>query len=241
VCCTSNALHLIFLRPFVFCTQKKQILEAVSFTSNGKTATPEQQAKVLALVRKLETEAPPSDKLLSDPAQAQVIDGTWYLQYTSPSNVGDADEFPDSWKPEFATEGEANIETKQFQAKGSVSAAGIKVDTSNRVVEQIIDVAQSRVTNRVNLGWGTAIAGGTFRQSTKVPNRAVVSFDTAEITLNNGLKIDLGFAFSVIGFLRRSKENGWLETTFVDGDMRIGRGNKGTMFVLTRNADAVQP
>jgi hypothetical protein len=32
--------------------------------------------------------------LLSDPQEAQALDGVWFLQYTSPSTVGEADQFP---------------------------------------------------------------------------------------------------------------------------------------------------
>jgi hypothetical protein len=222
--------------------QKRGLLGAVSFTSNGKTANTERQTKVLEIVQGLETEFPPSPELLTDPVQAkELLDGPWYLQYTSPSAVGDADRFPDAWKPRNAREGDANVETKSFNAQGSVSAAGIPVVTANRVVVQTIDVDNSRVTNDIGLEWGRLVASGTFRPSLSVPNRALVSFDTFEFQFNIGISIDIGFLFPLIRKVNRSQENGWLETTFVDQDIRIGRGNKGTMFVLTRQQDAVKP
>lgn len=224
-----------------FPVQKSDLLQAVSFTSNGKSASPKQQLRVLQIVGKIESKFPPSDRLLSGTSEAKVLDGVWYLQYTSPSVVGNTDQFPDAWKPEFAKEGDTNIETAKFNAKGSVSAAGIPVETANRVVKQSIDVAASRVTNDVNLEWGTLCASGRFRQSPNVPNRALVSFDVFRIELNAGLVLDFGFLFPLLMFVRRSKENGWLETTFVDDEIRIGRGNKGTLFVLTRDPSAVEP
>lgn len=145
------------------------------------------------------------------------------------------------WKPAYAKEGKSNIETKQIQSKGSVSAAGIEVDTSNRVVRQIIDVSQKTVTNNVELDFGNVNVGGSFRPSPNVPNRAIVAFDRADITLKNGFTIKLGFIFAILAAVRGSKDNGWLETTYVGEDIRIGRGNKGTMFVLTRDPDAVKP
>lgn len=219
--------------------KKKQLLDAVSYTSNGKTATPEQQSQVLQIVGDIEASSPTPN--LADPKDARLLDGVWFLQYTSPSKVGDTDEFPNAWKPQDPQEGDSNIETRQFQSKGSVSAGGIEVDTSNRVVKQIIDVPNSMVTNDIELDFGRVIVSGSFRQSPTVPNRAVVSFDRADITLNNGFTINLGFLFSILAIVRGSKDNGWLETTFLDEDMRIGRGNKGTMFVLTREANAVKP
>jgi hypothetical protein len=74
--------------------KKKELLETVSFTENGKSASPETQARVLQIVGEIEKAAPPSPNLLTDPEAAQQLDGVWYLQYTSPSVVGDEDQFP---------------------------------------------------------------------------------------------------------------------------------------------------
>jgi hypothetical protein len=146
-----------------------------------------------------------------------------------------------TWKPQNPSEGEANIETKRVNSKGTVSAAGLTVDTSNRVVKQVFDIEKSCVYNEVELDFGVGRAGGTFRESPNVPNRALVSFNEASITFNNGFVLDLGWVFAIIAVFRKSKDNGWLETTFLDSELRIGRGNKGTMFILTRDRNAVQP
>jgi hypothetical protein len=160
------------------------------------------------------------------------------LQYTSPSQVGDSDAFPDAWKPAVA---EKNVNRRPFEARGSISAQGISVDTSNRVVTQTIDTDNARVTNDIELDWGSVQVSGAFAVSPMVSNRVLVTFDTALINVINGPSLNLGFVFAVLSFIRRTKVNGWLETTFVDADMRIGRGDKGTMFVLTRDRNAVTP
>ena len=223
----------------VLAQQKLDLLQSVSYTKNGKTATPQQQAKVLSIVGDIEKRFP--DLSLDDTNVLEQLNGVWYLQYTSPSIVGNKDQFPNEWKPQFAQEGDSNIETKQFNAQGSVSAAGIVVDTSNRVVQQIFNVAERNVVNNVELDFGTVRVGGPFRQSPNVPNRAIVSFDQADITFKNGLTLSFVFVFSLIALARGSNDNGWLETTYLSDDMRIGRGNKGTMFVLTRDPTAVKP
>ena len=115
------------------------------------------------------------------------------------------------------------------------------MDTSKRAVKQVFDISKSAVYNEVDLDFGVGRAGGVFRPSPNVPNRALVAFDEASVTLKNGFKLDLGWVFAITSFIRNSKDNGWLETTYLDSDIRIGRGNKGTMFVLTRDASAVQP
>jgi hypothetical protein len=70
---------------------QSQVLDAVSFTNNGKDATVDAQKNVLRLVRQLETKFPVSNTLLTDAKQSQALEGTWYLQYTSPSEIGEAD------------------------------------------------------------------------------------------------------------------------------------------------------
>lgn len=222
---------------------KDLLIDAISNTNNGKSATPEQQLTVVQLVRALETLAPASQELFTDKEEAQKIDGVWYLQWTSPSVVEEDDgQADDAWKPENAEEGESRINTRRFEAKGSVEAAGVRVDTSNRVVQQIINVSDSTVTNQVDLGWGLVQAGGGFRPSETVPIRAIVSFNRADITLESGFVIRLGWWFDILPLFKGgSRDNGWLETTFVDEEIRIGRGNLGTLFVLTRDPKQVAP
>lgn len=218
--------------------KKADLLEAVSFTSNGKTASTETQARVLSIVREIEKAAPVPDTLLSDPEQAKGLDGTWFLQYTSPSKVGGVGSADDDWKP-LSEDGA--VETRQFTAKGTVSAAGVTVDTSNRNTKQIFDLAKSSVSNEVNLDFGKVTVKGPFRLSTNVPNRVIVGFEELNVDLNVGISLRLGWLFSLIKTLKGDFPGGWLETTYLGKDMRIGRGNKGTMFVLTRDSDAVKP
>jgi len=216
------------------------LLNAVSNTSNGKNADIETQSRVLSIVRRLETKSTPSSTLLSNPQESQQqLDGVWYLQYTAPSEIEGLDLNDDKWVAIDASE-DKNIETKQFKKAGSVSGGGIPV--SNSGAQQIFDIANTRVTNKVTTKLGLVTVGGTFRQSTKVPLRAIVAFDTAKLELNVGPTIDLSFLFDIRAVVQNGdKESGWLETTYLSGDVRIGRGNKGSMFVLTRDADAVTP
>ena len=246
---------------------ESDLLAAVSGTENGRAADPNRQAKVLRLVGQIERLRPPPTNLLSDPAMATRLDGTWYLQYTSPSEIGGEDllgsegeagakgereEEAGTWTPvdpvEVGVDGRA-IETNKFQARGSISAVGVTVDTSRRTVRQIFDVGLGVVSNVIDLGWGTLTVRGPFRPSSKVGNRAVVAFRDLTIEPGGGEErgggslpvLRLGWVFAAIAAVKGSDVGGWLETTYLGDDMRIGRGNKGTMFVLTRDAGAVEP
>ncbi len=191
-----------------------------------------------------------------------LLNGTWYLQYTSPSEVNvtvpqnsSSSSTPSSsssyvWEPNNAQL--ENVETRRFNAQGTVSAAGITIDTSNQtLVQQIFNTDASTVMNRIYFSKSSnnvnsndsnlryAVAGGTYRPSTQQANRAMVAFDTAYIHVPIGnqttITIPLGWFFTVLSLFRKgNRDNGWLETTYIDTSLRIGRGNKGTMFILTR-------
>lgn len=231
-------------------SNENELLNAVSNTANGKDASPAQQKAILNLVREMETLNAPDEDILTNPDKTPLLDGTWYLQYTSPSDIlvenekesqddDDNDDVidVDLWKPTIAED--ARINTKQYEAKGSVTAAGISVDVSNKVPRQIFDIEKGLFFNEVDLDFGFVRVGGPFKLSDKVSNRVLASFKECKIDLNIGLKLDLGFVFYLTSLARGTSESGWLETTYLTEKVRIGRGNKGTMFVLTRDKDAV--
>jgi hypothetical protein len=219
--------------------KESDLLETISFTGNGKNADLETQTRVLKMVRSLETTYPTSPTLLSNAEEAKILDGDWYLQYTQPCELENVDD-DDQWVPVSASEGESRIETRQFNAGGSVTAAGVTVDASGNIPKQSFDIEKSRVQNEIVTGIGQVTVAGTFRQSKAVPQRAVVAFDTAKIALNVGPTVDLSFLFAIRKALKGTGEAGWVETTYCSEEMRIGRGNKGSLFILTRDRDAVK-
>lgn len=148
----------------------------ISNTVNGKEASKARQKEVLDLVRELEIQNPPDDDLLTNPTKrSALVDGVWYLQYTSPSEIeemsGNNDDVNNDskvWKP--SVNEDPKIETVQFKAKGSVSAAGINVDVSNKVPRQIFDLENGLFFNEVELDFGMVRVGGPFKLSEKAPN-----------------------------------------------------------------------
>lgn len=223
---------------------ESDLLAAVSNTGNGKKASYEQKANALRLVNDLETEFAAPDSLFTDPEELKKIDGCWFLQYTSPSDLEGKDEFPDDWKPALKAEEEIQFpDSSEFDQSGAVNAAGIKVDTSNKVVKQIIDIEKMKIANVIDLDIGQLSVGGKIRVSDVSPRRVIVGFSEGMIKLEKlgGVEIDFSVVFSLINLITGTSDSGWLETTYLSDDVRIGRGNKGTMFVLTRASDAVSP
>jgi len=252
--------------------QESMLLEKINNTQFGKSATITQQRQVLQLVSDLEQTYPSKNlnDIIGSSASSSdkntdkdLLDGTWYLQFTSPSVLEDeegnnentenndtteeASSESESWTIENAEE---NITTKRYNAKGSVSAGGINVELSLQPPKQIFDLSQNTLINEVVLDSNPFIAfvrvGGTFRLSEKKENRAVVAFNVCQLETTATFKtllptVDLSFLFRLIALIKGTTENGWLETTYLSDTIRIGRGNKVSMFVLTRNPDAVTP
>lgn len=216
-----------------------QLLQTISNTGNGKNADIETQVRVLSIVRQMEMDSPPSPTLLTNLDEAKILDGDWYLQYTAPSEI-DGVNPDDKWVAMDASEGDSNIETRKFNTAGSVSGGGIPVDASNTVAMQSFDIDNARVQNVITTGLGIVTVGGTYSQSLSSPLRALVAFDTAKIDLTIGLTVDISFLFDIRAFIKGSRNAGWLETTYLSNDMRIGRGNKGSMFILTRDRNALK-
>jgi len=214
---------------------ERGLLRAIDGTQNGKTADQRTQEGVLSIVKEMEKSFAPKETLLTNPKDAEILDGDWWLQFT----MND-----DTYSVVDGSEGDSKITTKQFKedAQGSISAGGIKVDNNNNGGEgnparQSFDVANGRVVNEIETGIGLVTVGIAFRPSRSVPRRALASFDTGTIATKFGLTISLDWIFDLRAKIKGSKESGWLETTYVSPYMRLGRGNKGSVFILTREKD----
>mmetsp|Transcript_3950 Transcript_3950/g.8619 ORF Transcript_3950/g.8619 Transcript_3950/m.8619 type:complete len:295 (-) Transcript_3950:1409-2293(-) len=226
-------------------TAKRELLETISNTENGKESPLETQIRVLGLVDYLETKAPVSKTLLTDPSESDLVDGTWFLQYTQPSEPEGVDMENDiqPWTPEESSlDVTKQLDTRKANNEGAVSFLGVvRVDTSNKLTTQTIGVEEKIFANAVEQDFGTIQVKGFF-EFDSVPNRIIASFDNGTLTLKNGFVIDFSFLFALRATLKGGvKAGGWLETTYVDDEIRIGRGNRGSLFVLSRDKDTVTP
>ena len=228
-------------------TAKNELLQTISSTNNGKDSTVETQIRVLSLIDYLETNQPVSDSLFTNPIESKAIDGVWYLKYTQPSSIDgiDTDSVGDDidvdkiqpWTPKESTLELTNkLDTREAKNAGTVSFLGvIKVPTSSKLTTQTIGVKDNIFANSVIQDFGTIEVKGNFELDS-VPNRIIAAFDSGTLTLNNGFVIDFSFLFALRLKLNGGmKAGGWLETTYLDNDIRIGRGNRGSLFILARD------
>mmetsp|Transcript_33947 Transcript_33947/g.56133 ORF Transcript_33947/g.56133 Transcript_33947/m.56133 type:complete len:268 (-) Transcript_33947:302-1105(-) len=193
--------------------------------------------EILDSFTELETVVPaPDDLLLTDRGSA-LADGRWTLLGSIAARVGDNEEIADS--------GISN----------AINASGIVVDAATlRKPVQEIDVRRQRIANELYrplpLGQSAIIrVAGSFapRPDQASGRRAYVNFDSLEFFLETdagALRVlSLGWLFDIIQRVRPALTDGdadgpWLETTYLSDRVRLGRGNKGSIFILRRSDDS---
>jgi len=101
---------------------------------------------------------------------------------------------------------------------------------------QAIDMNRSRVRNVVSVELrrplpvkGSLIVDVGFKPNRSDERRIDVKFDSCRLQLQNS-PIDITFPLGIVG------PTGWLRTGYIDDTMRITRGHKGSVFILSRTA-----
>ena len=100
---------------------------------------------------------------------------------------------------------------------------------------QSIDINKKRVRNVVTVSLpldkrASLIVDISFQPNTSDLRRVDVKFNAC--TLRFSKDLEFKFPLGVVG------PTGWLRTSFVDEDMRITRGHKGSVFILMRPSAA---
>ncbi|KAJ1640073.1 hypothetical protein T492DRAFT_933121 [Pavlovales sp. CCMP2436] len=195
-------------------------------------------AETLAAFEVLERKLPaPADLLRSAP---ELLDGRWLLVATVAAQVG------------------GSVTDSRARA-GVVNASGFVVDASQGTLPvQEVDLKRGRIANEIVLKTPPFFFGGQrfyLRVSgafTAAPppapgTRALITFDSLEIFTAKGKRLlSLGWIFSLVRRVKPALQNGdddasWLDTTYIGDSARLGRGNKGSVFVLERLIDGGGP
>ena len=98
-------------------------------------------------------------------------------------------------------------------------------------VSQVIDVAAGTISNVASFALfngskqGYLDVKGSVKKAQGSETRVDVEFEAAEVCVPP-------FKFSIP--LSWARPKGWVETTFLDEELRIGRGDKGSVFVTAR-------
>ncbi|MEI6332391.1 MAG: PAP/fibrillin family protein [Pseudanabaena sp. ELA645] len=204
-------------------TRKANLLNAIAPVNRGLEMSENQRKAIFSAVAYLE-ELNPTPAPNTTP---ELLDGDWLLLFTTSQELLGIDRFP-LYRLGNIYQCLRVAEAKIFnvaEIKGLPLLSGlVSVCASFTIVSE----------KRVKVNFERLVAGS----QTLLGYRDVHSFiDTLRSPVsgsanpsNKSQKKLLAIDFQI----KREDQKGWLETTYLDQDLRIGRGNEGNLFVLKR-------
>jgi PAP_fibrillin len=190
---------------------KAALIEAIAGTNRGLLATEPQKQAILAAIANLEDLNPTPRSVEA----TDLLNGDWRLIYTTSKGILNLDRIP-------------------LCKLGQIYQC-IRVETTS--VYNIAEV------------YGLPYAEGLVSVAAKFEpvseRRVQVKFERSIIGLQRLIgydsprnliqQIEVGKKFTGIDFpITSGTQQGWLDITYIDSDLRINRGNQGNVFVLTK-------
>ncbi len=192
-------------------TVKATLINAIAGKNRGILATQSEKQAILAAIANLEDYHPTPPLVES----LHLLNGNWRLLYTTSIGLLNLDRVP------LCKVGQI------FQC--------IRVETNS-----VYNIAEI---------YGLPLLEGLVSVTAKFEpvseRRVSVKFERSIIGLKNLIgysnpenfiqQIEAGKKFTAIDFpIKSGEQQGWLDITYIDSDLRIGRGNEGSVFVLTK-------
>jgi PAP_fibrillin len=219
-------------------TGKEELLELVQATPSGRATPQRLTALILDKVRTLERSCPtPDDQVLSNLA------GAWELLWTAQDpDRPETRRFASSWINPLENQSYSNNPEGRanpflpVELQSRLERLGLVSSVASRRSTQTIDAKTGLIRNVVAIQLGPN-ASSSRRASLTVlvkftpvqadPRRVNVKFEACRVSVP-GTPIDWNFPLGLIG------PSGWLRTVYIDDDLRVTRGHKGSVFVLSR-------
>ncbi|MGB7085685.1 MAG: PAP/fibrillin family protein [Phormidesmis sp.] len=196
---------------------KHDLRDAIASVDRGLLATQSDRQAIASIIARVEDLNPNPDPLLA-PA---LLAGDWRLLYTTSQGLLGIDSVP------LAQLGNIYQCVRPTQAK-IYNIAEIK---SLPYCEALVSVVASfepsspAATRRVNVKFSRGVVGLQRTLGYQSPAQYVAKLEsTAKVNFLQGLDFPIN----------SDRQQGWLEITYLDKDLRIGRGNQGSVFVLTK-------
>ena len=190
---------------------KSRLLEAIAGKNRGLLATATEQKAILAAIAQLEDYNPTPNPLEA----TELLDGNWRLLYTTSQELLGIDRFP------LLRLGQIYqcVRVKEAKIYNIAEVYGLPfLEGLVSVTARFEPVSQKRV----EVKFERAISGLQRLIDYQSPNNFIQ-------------EIEAGKKFTAIDFEIKNRERqGWLDLTYLDEDLRIGRGNVGSVFVLSK-------
>jgi len=190
---------------------KAALLKTIAGKNRGLLATDGDKQAIAVAIAQLEDRNPTPRPLEA----SELLEGDWRLLYTTSRELLGIDRVP------LAKLGQIYqcIRTAENTIYNIAEISGLPY------LEGLVSVA-ARFTptseRRVEVKFERAIIGFT----------RLIGYQSPESFIQS---IESGQRFAAIDFAITNRDRqGWLDITYLDDDMRIGRGNEGSVFVLTK-------
>jgi PAP_fibrillin len=193
---------------------KSRLLVAVAGKNRGISATIDEQQEILTAITQLENCNPHPHPLTTAP---ELLAGNWRLLYTSSQSLLKIDRFPLVQLGEIYQ----SIDSTGTKLYNIAEVTSI-LPALNGLVSVIADLTPVS-DRRVNVRFNRSLIG----LQSLMDYRSPTEFITA---IENGQK----FTAIDLPVNAQRETPAWLEITYLDDTLRIGRGNEGNVFVLSR-------
>mmetsp|Transcript_39578 Transcript_39578/g.80745 ORF Transcript_39578/g.80745 Transcript_39578/m.80745 type:complete len:331 (-) Transcript_39578:287-1279(-) len=241
--------------------KKSELIDLISSAPRNAPTSPSMTRAVLSLVREMERLCPtPDDDVLPELA------GNWELMWTAQdTDSAEFRRGPLSWinplenqsysnNPNSVTEGRSNpILPREIQDRlenmGILRPSGQDVDGAAVRSSQAIDTKKGQVRNLVTFqtsslpfiretkdGTKGSLSGSLTVDVNFVPNvkdkrKIDVKFKSCRVLIRDSpFPVDFLIPLGPVG------PTGWLKTGYIDSQVRITRGHKGSVFILQRTS-----
>lgn len=191
--------------------EKSALMNAIASTNRGLIATELQKKSILAAIASLEDLNPTPRPLEA----SDRLNGDWRLLYTTSRGLLNLDRFP------FLQLGQIY----QCIRVNNNSIYNIAEFSGLPYLEGLVSVTakfEPLSIRRVQVKFERSIVGLARVVNYKTPTDFIQQIES-------GKKFT---AFDVA--INSDNQQGWLDITYLDDDLRIGRGNEGSVFVLTK-------
>ncbi|MEA5576929.1 PAP/fibrillin family protein [Anabaena sp. UHCC 0451] len=189
---------------------KAALLDTIAGTNRGLLATETQKQAILAAIASLEDFNPNPRPLEA----SYLLEGDWRLLYTTSKALLNLDRFP------FCKLGQIY----QSIRVATTSVYNIAEIYGLPSLEGLVSVAaefEPVSERRVQVKFKRSIIG----------LQKLMDYNSPDIFIQ---QIESGQKFTALDFPIKSDQQGWLDITYIDNNLRIGRGNEGSVFVLSK-------
>ena len=190
---------------------KSELLEAIAGKNRGLLSTEQDKQAILMAIAQLEDRNP-----TPRPIEAgDLLDGNWRLLYTTSKGLLNIDQLPLLKLGQIYQ----SIRVKTQSVYNIAEIYGLPyLEGIVSVVAKFEPVSE----RRVQVKFERSIVGLQRLIAYQSPTDFIQQIEAAKKFVAIDTKLD------------SSRQQGWLDITYLDADMRIGRGNEGSVFVLSK-------